>query len=150
MCYSYPLFSFQGSNPLSLAVEDYFIRSSFCCQALFSFFSNFFLCFVALHNFYILSDIFHLVKYFFKYFLFVCRCCFSNEEYFITSDPACQCFSSKTFAVDFRDIHFSVLLSAATVTYYTRFPTNVNTFFSTFFIFLHPPLFFLYIHKKTG
>ena len=39
LCVLYPLFSFQGSS-LRCRSEYYFIKSSFSCQALFSFFSN--------------------------------------------------------------------------------------------------------------
>ena len=105
------------------AVEDYFIKSSFCCQALFSIFSNFFLLLV----------------------WFV-----TSENYYITFDSACQCFSFKTFAVNLHNILFAFRIFRSDSYLLYSLSNKCQHLLSTFFIFLKDTYSFLYINKKTG
>ena len=110
VCYSYPLFSFQGSTRF--------------CSGRRLFYQIFIL----------LSSIF---LNFFKFFFELVWLFLTSENYYIRSDSACQCFSFETSAVNLADILFFAPFRQAhfIIIHALR---RMSTLFSTFFtLFWH-------------
>ena len=101
----------------------------------------------------ILPNLHFVVKHFFQFFQIsfsvLCRFLIS-ESYYIRVDSACQCFSSKTFAVNLPDILFFVPFRQAHLDIIHTF-SRMSTSFFTFFHFLlnqrSPPLSIIYRRK---
>ena len=118
VCYSYPLFSFQGSIRFCSGRRLYY------------------------QIFILLSSTFFI---FFKFLFQLLVWFVTSESYYITFDFACQCFSSKTFAVNLFDILFLAPFRQAHLDIIHAF-SRMSTYFFMFFHFLshlYPTLFLL-------
>ena len=72
----------------------------------------------------------------------------TSENYYTKQDPACQRFSSKTFAVNLFDILFFVSFHQAQLIIIHAFQRMSTPFFNFLFCFLRPPFSYLFIIEK--
>ena len=115
MCYSYPLFSFQGSTRFCSGRRLFY--------QIFIFLSSTFLIF-------------------FKFFFELVWLFLTSENYYIRSDSACQCFSFKTSDVNLADILFFAPFRQAQLIIIHALRRMSTLFFNFFHFILTSPLLF--------